>query len=438
MSNALALASVTAVLMDLLNDGLANANLDAMGPVTVTARPLDRITDEDGDPINRLNIYMWNAARNTGWANERLPARNSEGARLDSPYLALDLQFILTATGDQDLNAEILLGYGMHLLHQTPVLTRQAIRTALGGTTPPVDALLLPPAFQALLGSDLADQFEQIRITPAQLGGENGTQVEALSNLWSAFSAPLRASALYHVSCVLIESRTPVRSALPVLTLGGRTALLRSPTIVRVSRLTGGVGSARDLTGAVEPGAAIAIEGTQLAAELMRVRLGERIIAPVPANAANGRVDLVLPADIRAGLTLLQVEHLFTPEGGGANRLWEMSNAWPLVVTPRLAGHSVTGTQSGGLFSGSVTATLSHPVGADQIAALLFNPLPGGVNEPFSVRCQPRTADGTEVTAQLSGIPADQYLIRVEIGGAASALSMGPTGFDGPVADLAP
>lgn len=438
MSNALALASTTAVLMDLLNDGLANANLSPMGPVNVTAQPPDRITDEDSDNINRLNIYLWNVSRNMGWANERLPARNAEGARLDSPYLALDMQFILTATGDADLNAEILLGYGMQVLHETPVLTRDAIRQALGGTTPPVDPSLLPAAFQAILSSDLADQFEQIRITPAQPDKDHPMQLEGLSNLWSAFSAPLRVSALYHVSCVLIESRTPVRSSLPVLTLGGRTAQIRSPTITRVSRLTGTAGSQRDLMGPIDPGAWIAIDGTALAADLMRVRLGDRILATIPANSANARVDIQLPSDIRAGLTLLQIEHLFTPQGGGANRLWEMSNAWPLVINPQLASHLVTGAQASGLFTGTVTATLSHPVGDDQVAALLFNPLPGGINDAFSVRCRPRSTVGTTVTADLTGIPADKYLIRVEIGGAASALTMGPTGFDGPVVDLAP
>lgn len=438
MSNALALASVSAVIMDLLNDGLANANLSSMAPITVTAQPPDQLTGDGVDSINRLNLYLWNVTRNLGWANERLPARSSDGGRLDSPFLALDLQFILTATGDADLNAEVLLGYGMQILHETPVLTRSAIRTALGGTTPPVDASLLPPAFQAILSSDLADQFEQIRITPAQPDHEHPMQLEGLSNLWSAFSAPLRTSAMYTASAVLIESRAPVRSALPVLTLGGRTAQLRSPTITAASRLTGAAGSARDLMGAIDPGTWIAIEGSALAAALMRVRLGDRILATMPANAANPRVDIQLPSDIRAGLTLLQIEHLFTPEGGGADRLWEMSNAWPLVINPQLAGHVVTGAQNGGLFTGSVAATLSHPVGADQVAALLFNPLPGSINDAFSIRCQSRTTDGTQVIADLAGIPADSYLIRVEIGGAASALNMGPAGFDGPVADLAP
>ncbi len=437
MSNALALASVTAVLMDLLNDGMANANLDTMGPIDITALPLDEVTGEETQ-TNRLNIYMWHATRNAAWSAARLPARNTQGNRVDSPFLALDLHYVLSATGAEPLNAEILLGYGMQILHETPVLTRAAIRSALGGVTPPVDASLLPAALQSILASDLADQFEQIRITPAVPDNDHPMQLEGLSNLWSAFSAPLRASALYQVSCVLIESRTPVRSALPVLTLGGRTAQLRSPTITRISRLPDGAGTARDLVAAIEPGDWIAIEGTALAAQLMRLRLGDRILAVVPANASNLRVDVQLPADLRAGLSLLQIEHLFTPEGGGADRLWEMSNAMPLVITPQLAGHVVNGAVASGRFSGTVTATLAHPVGQDQVAALLFNPLPGGANDPFSVRCRPRTAEGTQVVADIAGAPADNYLVRVEIGGAASALTLGPGGFDGPVADLDP
>ncbi len=437
MSNALAIASVTAVLMDLLNDGLANANLDAIGPIDVTVVPPDQVSSES-PPTNRLNIYMWHATRNAAWSNQHLPARNAQGNRLDSPHLALDLHFILTATGAEPLNAEIILGYGMQVMHETPALTRAAIRTALGGVTPPVDASLLPAGLQSILASDLADQFEQIRITPAIADTEHPMQLEGISNLWSAFSAPLRASALYQVSCVLIQSRTPVRSALPVLTLGGRTAQLRSPTVGLVSRLPNGAGTGRDLMAGIEPGDWVAIEGTALASDRMRVRLGDRILAVVPGNATNLRVDVQLPTNLRAGLSLLQIEHLFTPEGGGGDRLWEMSNAMPLVITPQLAGHVVAGTVASGRFTGTVTATLAHPVGDDQVAALLFNPLPGGANEAFAVRCRSRVADSLVVVADMTDVAADNYLIRVEIGGAASGLTMSATGFDGPVADLDP
>lgn len=443
MSNALALASVTAVLKDLLNDGLVNANLDAIGQFAVTSLPLDRVADRDDDPVNRLNIYMWNATRNAAWSTQRLPARNPEGARLDSPYLALDLHFVLTATGAEELNAEILLGYGMQVLHETPVLTREAIRIALGGGTGPVDAALLPPAHQFLTASDLADQFEQIRITPAVPDGGGGMQLEGLSNLWSAFSAPLRPSALYHVACVLIESRRPVRSGLPVLTLGGRTALLRRPQILSVRAIPDGApDGAADGNAPILPGGWIAVDGTALAAERMRIRLSGRALDFLPAHVANGRAAVQLPADLRAGLRALQIEHWFLHEVDGQppeERFWEMSNAQPLVVTPILAGHVVTRTgPPGPLFTGEIAATLAHPVGAEQIAALLLNPLPGAALAPVSLRCRPRGATGDTVVADLREIATGSYLIRVEIDGAASQLTMGPAGFDGPVAELAP
>lgn len=438
MSNALAIASVTAVLRDLLNDGLVNANIDAIGQFAVTSLPLDRVADNGGDPTNRLNIYMWHAVRNAAWSNQRLPGRLAAGARQDSPYLALDLHFILTATGSEELHAEILLGFGMQVLHETPVLTRDAIRAALGAAGP-VDAALLPAAYQFVAASDLADQFEQIRITPAIPDGDGPMQLEGISNLWAAFSAPLRPSALYQVSCVLIESRAPVRSALPVLSLGGRTAPLRAPQIVRVRAMPAGPAGLPDALAAVLPGGWVALDGTALTADQMQLRLGTRILPLLPQNVSNTRIAVQLPADVQAGLNAIQVDHQFTPDAGPPARLWEMSNAAPVVIAPVLLTVAVNRTgPAGPVFTGDVTVTLAHPVGSDQIAALLFNPLPGGVEQPLSLRCRPRTVAGPQVVADLRDVVAGDYLIRVEIGGAASALTMGANGFDGPVADLGP
>ena len=54
------------------------------------------------------------------------------------------------------------------------------------------------------------------------------------------------------------------------------------------------------------------------------------------------------------------------------------------------------------------------------------------------MRCRSRVADSLVVVADITDVAADNYLIRVEIGGAASGLTMSATGFDGPVADLDP
>src|SRR5262249_25946270 len=119
------------------------------------------------------------------------------------------LHYLLSAYSPQELNAEILLGYAMHLLHEAPVLTRQEIRTALAAPAP-VTGSILPAAFQAAAASDLADQVEQIKITPPFL------RTEAPPKLWTAFQGHYRPTVAYVASVVLIEGRRPTRAALPV------------------------------------------------------------------------------------------------------------------------------------------------------------------------------------------------------------------------------
>jgi hypothetical protein len=215
MSTALALAGVTAVLRDLLNDGLINHNVASVigSTVAVSVMPPDRVFSANGTEASQLNLFMHKVTPNQGWRNECLPAGDASGRmRLTDPPLALDLHYLLSAFSSADLHAEILLGYGMQLLHDNPVLTRPAIRTALS-PAPDVGATL-PTALRALDSTGLADQIEQLRITPASL------DTEELSKLWTAIQAHYRPTAAYTVSVVLIESSRPGVSPLPVLSRG--------------------------------------------------------------------------------------------------------------------------------------------------------------------------------------------------------------------------
>jgi hypothetical protein len=212
VSNALALAGVTAVLRDLLNDGIVNKNVAGLvgQTVTVTTLPPDRVAAEDGTEATQLNVFLRQVTPNLGWRNEGLPSRDAAGrARLSNPPLALDLHYLITAYGAADLHAEIVLGYAMQLLHENPVLTRDAIRVAL--QRPPDDEATLPSALRALAGSGLQDQVEQLRITPEFLN------TEELSKFWTAAQARYRSSAAYQVAVVLIQATDPTRSPLPVL-----------------------------------------------------------------------------------------------------------------------------------------------------------------------------------------------------------------------------
>ena len=228
MSSPLAIGAVSAVLRNLLDNGLVDVG-PQMGSVKVTAVAPDTIKLDDPDAPPSLNLFLHRTSPNQGWQEAGLPSFDGNGARIARPPLALNLHYLLTAYGSADFQAEILLGYAMHLLHERPVLDRAAIRRALDPS--PLEDSILPPAFQALTASDLADQVEAITVTLEPIDSEE------MSRLWSAMQAHYRPTAAYLVSVVLIESRKPTRTPLPVLTRGlvvEPSLLPPYPTIERV------------------------------------------------------------------------------------------------------------------------------------------------------------------------------------------------------------
>ncbi|WP_068827052.1 DUF4255 domain-containing protein [Pseudomonas sp. BMS12] len=215
MSTALALAGVTAVLRDRLNDGLVNHNVAGVLGSTVTVSVLapDRVVPADGTESSQLNLFLYQVMPNASWRNQGLPAYDAGGRqRVSNPPLALDLHYLISAYSGGDLHAEILLGYAMQLMHEFPIITREMIRTAL--TPSPDLGVVLPPALRALADSGLAEQVELLRITPLTLNTEES------SKLWSATQSSLRPTAAYQVSVVLIEATRPALAPLPVLTRG--------------------------------------------------------------------------------------------------------------------------------------------------------------------------------------------------------------------------
>ena len=87
----------------------------------------------------------------------------------------------------------------------------------------------------ALAGNDLGEQFEMLKITPLPMG------VDEISKLWMVFQTQYRVSAAYEVTVLLIDSRTPVEAALPVLKRGqqdrGPTAVTGAAPALREIRL---------------------------------------------------------------------------------------------------------------------------------------------------------------------------------------------------------
>ena len=96
--------------------------------------PPDRVVT--GTEPTQLNIYLHRVTPNPGWCNHDLPSRDTGGARVTAPPLALDLHYLMTAYGKDHFVAEVLLGHAMQVMHERPVLTRDEVRAALNATPP--------------------------------------------------------------------------------------------------------------------------------------------------------------------------------------------------------------------------------------------------------------------------------------------------------------
>ena len=194
MSTALALASVTALLKDLLENGLASAGVTTKigGDATVSALPPDRV-GSGADEKAQLNVFLYHV---TPYSKMRLDStKDGNGHR----PLSLELHYLLTAYGAQDYQTEILLGHALQLFHESPVLERERIRSSLSSLSHTRDRRVIPAPQAALAKSNLADQVDSITITPEFLS------TEEISKLWSALQAKYRPSATYKVSAVFID-----------------------------------------------------------------------------------------------------------------------------------------------------------------------------------------------------------------------------------------
>jgi hypothetical protein len=434
MSTALAIASVTAVLRDLLNNGLIDHDVTGVigGNVTVTALPPDRIETTGPNAHTQLNLFLYQVTPNQGWRNVGLPSRDGHGERVSNPLLALNLHYLLTAYGIEEFHAEILLGYGMQLLHETPVLTRAAIRRSLAPPSPVIGGSGLPPEMQTLFTSELAEQVEQIKIIPQSMG------TEEISRLWPALQAKYRPTAVYQASVVLIESRQSTKSALPVRARNIYVMPFRQPIIEQI-RSQAQTGDPIVADQPILAGYSLVIVGKQLRGEDTLVNVGGIEVTPAAGDVSDTQITITIPATLPAGVQGLQVIQRTlmglppTPHRGVE------SNVAAFVLRPRIEALSVDNPQSGagGLFSATINVSVRPAVGEAQRVVLLLNELaPTLVSPPvttdilplaYSFNAPPRTLASppgpTENLAiPISGVRAGTYLARVQVDGAESPL----------------
>jgi hypothetical protein len=394
VSNLLAIATVTAALCEALQNAVNDAGQGGVPGARVThLRP----GSDQGDPnAPGINVFLYLTTVNPALANDDLPTRRADGSFVRRPRAALDLFYLMTFYGDDGkLEPQRLFGIALSLLHAEPVLSRALIRAVVDATP-------------YLGGSDLAEQRDLVRVTPAV------PSVDELSRLWLMFpQVEYELSAIYQAGPVLVDWSVVPHMPLPARGVKIVVQAGRQPEIERLGAADGG-------TGWPGVGQELVIMGRGLAAPGVEVRIGGNGVAPTAATDREIRVVLDPPTMpwLRAGPSWVQVVHPgLAPDGRTIATAF--SNIVHLTLLPGKADFTVVATPPDGW---QVTATLQIIVGARQAAELLLNPLGGGLGASFPA--QPRQADGDELVFTVTGLETGTYLARARIDAAESLLDI--------------
>jgi len=412
MSTPLAIATVTAVLQNFLQNSVTDLAAVLGGNVTVSTEPPDRIDNGAASP-DRINLFLFQATENQGWRNTALPSRSANGDRISNPYLALDLSYLLTAYGSGPLHAEVLLGQAMFVLHEMPVLTRDAIRAVT--LSPPQ-----PPLLAGLAISELADQIEQIKIVPQVMS------VEEISKIWAALQSQYRPTAVYKASVVLIESKKSVRPTLPVQVRNLAVLSFEHP-VIDLLQSQENDGAAIVENQPILAGYNLVIDGQRLRGDATRVLIDEEEIVPDDDRVTAERIIVALPGTLQPGLHSVQVAHpvdFGTGFPSEPHRGFE-TNVAAFVLAPRITTPSPVNIAPNGVLSLGITP----PVGPAQRATLLV----GASTISIAAR-PPNDPPASSLNFPIPGLVAGDYLLRVQIDGAESPLTIGGSGvFDEPI-----
>jgi hypothetical protein len=397
MSNELAIATVTAALQRLLNQQVPQnlpPELPAEfnpGDLRVTTRAPDKARN---GTANQLNLFLYQTVLNPGLRNSDMPGRSRPNEQAQPP-LALDLYYLLTAYGreNDEINAQILLGQAMRILHDHALFSPTELRNALPG-------------------SDVHDQIERVRIRVQPLS------VEELSKLWTVFQTNYHLSVAYQVAVVLIESRRAVRAALPVLQRGAgdRGPVAQANLDVPFPLLFAARPAGDDPS--LELGGQLLVSGQKLAPEggtavnlrFTHTRLETVIERPVDPGGTAEEVRFTVPA----GETdvwhpgLYRVAALLQPAGDTQQRV---TNDVAMSLAPAFSDVAVA--RVGGAVE--VELTVSPNVDASQQVALLL-----GDRE---VPPRPFTTNPTEsLRFRAEDVAPGDYFIRLRIDGVDSLL----------------
>jgi hypothetical protein len=448
MSNSLGIATVTSSLRAVLenafksddnfDDALPNAQVTTVLPIAVSS---------SGLPDVGANIFLFQVTPNAAGRNMDLPTRNAQGDLISRPRVALDLHYMITFYGSDDLlEPQRLLGLAVRALNRKPVLSPALVDQAV------TQLVTSNPVFAFLSRSNLAAASEPIRLTPISL------PVDELSRLWSLFSfqSKFSLSIVYIASMLLVDTDDPTRTALPVTTTNVYVDAGGPPEIDRVI-------PAGDPAAPITPHLALSIVGSGFGSAATDVQVLIDGSEVATTDVSPTAIDLTLP-DLPAGTHGLQIARprfMGTPPTRHQGLL---SNLVPLVLRPVIdtsPGNAPTVffvltspsdpdddpppevVDSVTVVSGHLRLTVNPSVNPGQTVVIYLNErqLVSGTSArayTVPVDLDPGAGSTTVVVARFRRVVPATYMIRIQVDGATSALTIDPTSgmFGGPLVEV--
>ncbi|MDJ1183765.1 DUF4255 domain-containing protein [Roseofilum casamattae] len=417
MANYLAIATATATLQRIIQQAV---QADVDGSRVTTVRPDGA---GGGIPETGVNLYLYHVKRNPALTNQDTPNFQRRGDMVKRRQAALDLFYVISCYGnDAELEPQRLLGSVARALEDQLEFTPSMIRETIDD-----------PTFDYLEGSDLADQIDQIRAEFVSVS------TDEMSKIWSVFfQTPHALSVVYKITVILVESDVPAQSSLPVrdrYMVGG--PFPKQPVVSQVINTTGKFMP-------IVASSTLRIRGQFLSSDIVHVRINQVEVAPqqVSDNEIILPLRLIDNTYLRAGVQSLTVIHPQLPPESSANGRGRgrtetaasttiptqkvQSNIAPFVLRPSFLGYElvdIEGTEEDQL-SGEIHVRTNVMVGAGQRVVLMLNKYTTEDPVAYLFNSRPIREATQNPEFPISNIPPGEYLIRVQVDGAESLLTV--------------
>lgn len=427
MSNYLAIATVTAALSQALREAI---RAEFSGADVTNARP-HSVNDGAATETASVNLYLYQVTRNTALSNADLPMRDSRGHISKKPAAAIDLHYLITFYGNQaELEPERLAGIVIRTMHTHSVLSRKLIQDTVSNSN----------GFPYLANSNLADSVEQVKFSP------NPFSLEELSKLWSVFlQTSYTLSVAYLGTVVLIEPEEAPRSPLPVRDRNLYVRPFESAVIedIKIQDSTGNSLQRADSN------SILFIQGRGLKGDLTLIKVGGNEVNPPLADisAQEIRLDLsqISSTILHAGSLPLQVVHQQLIGTPPVPHMANSSNLSVVMLQPEITVNKVVGD---GITTFEISVEPS--VGKQQHVVLQLNELAAADAQPVSYALvgvdrinpnapQPDPPADPDIPVSIvyfvinnADVKAADYLLRLQVDGVPSELTVVSGQFDGP------